>query len=158
MEITSVKLALHVPFSNRLLEGLMVSIAKYTVVVKIIRTLFSPTKKWFWVSYFYLLLYGQYEISVWNISVHFQTFVLPLTVIIQWYFCLHKESDNSQRSDPHRDLIASSSSLSGITWRNRTNWDRLNPEELTMSPRCFKKPTSKATVLLKVLGTYGQML
>ncbi len=33
-------------------------------------------------------------------------------------------------SAAHRDLSSSSSSLSGMTWRNRTNWDRLNPEEL----------------------------
>ncbi len=33
-------------------------------------------------------------------------------------------------SAQHRDLILSSSSLSGMTKRNRTNWKRLNPEEL----------------------------
>ncbi len=40
-------------------------------------------------------------VSVGNISLHFQTFILPLIVIIQCEFCLHKESDNNstQRSD-----------------------------------------------------------
>ncbi len=109
----------------------------YTVVAKMIKTLvFSPAK----MVLSQLFLSFAVYVSVGNISLHF-----PLTVIIQWYLCLHKESDNSQRSDPHRDLISSSSSgLSGITWRNRTNWARLNPEELT-SPRCLQKPTSKAT-------------
>ncbi len=31
---------------------------------------------------------------------------------------------------PHWELIIIS--LSGMTWRNRTNWDRLNPEELCL--------------------------
>ncbi len=44
-------------------------------------------------------------------------------VIIQWDFCL-TSAGAPQRSD----LIIIS--LSGMTWRNRTNWDRLNPEEL----------------------------
>ncbi len=65
--------------------------------------------------------------SVGNISLHFQTFILPFILVIQWEFCLHTESGNSQCC---RDLISSSSSLSGMTWRNRTNWDRINPEEL----------------------------
>ncbi len=66
------------------------------------------------------------SVSVGNISVHFQAFILPLIVITKWAFCLDKESDNSQCST-HRDLISLPSSLSGMTWRNRTNWDRLNP-------------------------------
>ncbi len=54
-----------------------------------IRTLvFSPAKKWFLVNYYYLYC----SVSEGNISLHFQTFILPLIVII--------ESDNSQlRSD-----------------------------------------------------------
>ncbi len=49
------------------------------------------------------------SVSVSNISLRFQTFILPL-IVIQWDFCA-----------PHRDLIIIS--LSGMTWRNRTNWD-----------------------------------
>ncbi len=37
------------------------------------------------------------SVSVGNISLHFQTFILSLIVIIQWYFCA-----------PHRDQIRSS--------------------------------------------------
>ncbi len=44
-------------------------------------------------------------VSVGNISLHFQTFILPLIVIIQWDFCLPKESDNSQSSTQRSDLI-----------------------------------------------------
>ncbi len=94
------------------------------VLCKSLRPLvFSPTKK---ISFNPLFLFCC-SVSVGNISLHFQTHILPLIVIIQWDFCFHKESDNS--SAPHRDLISSSSSLSGMTLR-RTNWDRLNPEEL----------------------------
>ncbi len=66
--------------------------------------------------------------SVGNTRLHFQSFILPLILIIQWDICLHKESDSSQCSTQRSDLIIIS--LSGMTWRNRTNWDRLNPEEL----------------------------
>ncbi len=103
----------------------MHKLLNYTVVAKMIRTLvFSPAKKWFQsvISIFCC------SVSVGNISLHFQTFILQLIVIIQWDFCLHKESDNSQCSTQRSDLIIIS--LSGMTWRNRTNWDRLNPEEL----------------------------
>ncbi len=64
------------------------------------------------------------NVSVGNISLHSHTFILSLILIIQWGFCL------TAASAPHRDPNSSSSSLSGMTWRNRTNWDRLNPEEL----------------------------
>ncbi len=40
-------------------------------------------------------------------------------------------SENSQCSTQRSDIIIIIIiSLSGMTWRNRTNWDRLNPEEL----------------------------
>ncbi len=96
----------------------------YTVVAKIIRTLvFSPAKNGFKsiISIFCC------SVSEGNISLHFQTLILPLIVIIQWDFLL-KESENSQCSTHRSDLIINS--LSGMTWRNTTNWDRLNPEEL----------------------------
>ncbi len=73
----------------------------YTVVAKIIITLvFSAAKNGFKsvISVFYC------SVSVGNISLHFQTLILPLIVIIQWYFCL------TTASAPHRDLISSSSS------------------------------------------------
>ncbi len=47
-----------------------------------------------------------------NISLHFQTFILPLIVIIQWYFCL------TAASAPHRDLIWSSSVC--LEWHEET--------------------------------------
>ncbi len=88
----------------------------YSVVAKIIGTLVFSSKSV--ISMFCC------SVSEGNISLYFQAFILLLIVIIQWDFCL------TTVSAPHRDLIWSSSSLSGITWRNRTNWDRLNPEEL----------------------------
>ncbi len=63
------------------------------------------------------------SVSVGNISLHFQTFPLPLIVIIQWDFCKLKESDISQSH------ISLSPSPSGITWIIRKQL-RLNPEEL----------------------------
>ncbi len=47
------------------------------------------------------------SVSVGNISLHFQTFILPLIVIIQWDFCA-----------PHRDLIWSSSVC--LEWHEET--------------------------------------
>ncbi len=88
------------------------------MVAKMIRTLvFSAAKNYFKsvISVFCC------SVSVGNISLHFQTFILPLIVVIQWEFCL------TTASAPHRDLFWSSSSLYWMTWRN---WDRLNPEEL----------------------------
>ncbi len=85
-----------------------------------IRTLaFSPAKSGF------KSVISIFCCSVWvkNISLHFQTIIFPLIVIIQWVFCLHKDSVNSQCSTQRSDLIIFS--LSGMT-----NWDRLNPEEL----------------------------
>ncbi len=67
-----------------------------------------------------------YTVSVRNISLHFQTFIVPLVVIIQCDFCLNKESDNSQCSTQRSDLII----IQSVWNRDRTNWDRLNPEEL----------------------------
>ncbi len=93
----------------------------HTVVAKIVTTLvFSPAKH----GFKSVIIIFCCSVSVENISLHFQTFILPFILILQWDFCLHKESDNSQRSD----LIIIR--LSGMTWRNRRNWDRINPEEL----------------------------
>ncbi len=92
----------------------------YTVVAKIIRTVvFSAAKNGFKsvISMFCC------SVSVGNISLHIQTFILPLFVRIQWDFCL------ATASAPHRDLIWSSSVC--LEWHEETtNWDRLNPEEL----------------------------
>ncbi len=66
-------------------------------MAKIIRTLvFSPAKNGF---------------KLGNISLCFQTFFLPLIVIIQWDFCL------TTASASHRDLIWSSVCLE---WREET--------------------------------------
>ncbi len=99
----------------------------YTVVAIILRTLeFSS-------GFFFKSVISIFccSVSVSNISLHFQTYIFPLIVMIQWDFCL------TTASAPHRDLItspssssSSSSSLSGMTWSSRTNWHRLNPEEL----------------------------
>ncbi len=53
------------------------------MVAKMIRTLvFSPAKNVFSVISIFCC-----SVSVGNISSHFQTFILPLIVIIQWDFC-----------------------------------------------------------------------
>ncbi len=82
------------------------------------------------------------SVSVGNISLHFQAFILPLIVIIQWDFCA-----------PHRDLIWSSSvSLNDMKKQNKLRQTK-SRRTVATSPRCFKKPSCKATVLFKVLGT-----
>ncbi len=95
----------------------------------IITLLYSPAK----MVLSQLFLYFCCSVSVENISVHFQTFILPLIVIIQWDFICTRSLTTA--SAPYRDLISPSSSLSEMTWRNRTNWDRLNPEELWQRPQ-----------------------
>ena len=80
-----------------------------TAVAKMIRTLvFSSAKNGFKsvISIFCC------SVSVGNISLHFQTFILPLIVIIQWDFCL------TTASAPHRDLIWSSSVC--LEWHEET--------------------------------------
>ncbi len=66
--------------------------------------------------------------SVVNISLHFQTFILLLIVIIQWDFCLHKESDNSQCSTQRSDLIIFQSVWNDMKKQNKLR--QTNPEEL----------------------------
>ncbi len=108
---------------------------KSTVVDKMIRTIvFSAAKNAFKsvISIFCC------SVSVGNISFHFQTLILSLIVIIQWFLF-----------DPHRDLIIIQSVWNDMKIQNKLR--RVNPEELwrTTSPRCVKKPSCKATVLLK---------
>ncbi len=85
-------------------------------------------------------------LTVGYISLHFQKFILPLIVIIQWYFCL------TTASAPHRNLIWSTPSLSGVTWRNRTNWDR------TIQKNCvykmFQETSRYIYIYLAVYGIY----
>ncbi len=89
---------------------------------------FSPAKNGFKSVIF---IFCCSSVSVGNISLHFQNihFAINCNNPVRFaLLCLHKESDNSQCSTQRSDLIIIS--LSGMTWRNRTNWDRLNPEEL----------------------------
>ncbi len=67
----------------------------YTVVAKMIRTVVSSAAKNGLKSVISIFCS---TVSEGNISLHFQTFILPLIVIIQWDCCA-----------PHRDLIWSSS-------------------------------------------------
>ncbi len=77
------------------------------------------------------------SVSVGNISFHFQTFILPLIVIIQWYFCL------TTASAPHRDLIWSSSVC--LEWHEETEQTETKSRRtVATSPRRFKKPSCKA--------------
>ncbi len=83
------------------------TVCSYTVVANMIITLvFSAAKNFFKsvVSIFCC------SVSVGNISLHFQTFIWPLIVIIQ--FCL------TIASAPHRDLIWSSSVC--LEWHEET--------------------------------------
>ncbi len=74
----------------------------YTVLCKSLRPLvFSPTKN---VFKSVISIFCD-SVSFGNISLHFQTFFLSLIVIMQWDYCLHKESDNSQCSTQRSDLI-----------------------------------------------------
>ncbi len=83
------------------------------------------------------------SVSIGNISLLLQTFILPLIVIIQWDFCLHKESDNSQCSTQRSDLI-----IIQFVWNDMKKQNKLRQTKarrtVAMSPRCFKKPTCKA--------------
>ncbi len=92
---------------------LLCSRVKYThtVVDKIIRALvFSPAKNGFKsvISIFCCC------VSVGNIGLHFQTLILPLIVIIQWDVFAQGVR---QQPELHTE-IWSSSSPSGMTWRN----------------------------------------
>ncbi len=70
----------------------------YSTVQKVRPLVFSPTKNSFKSYYYFFISIFSCSVSVGNISLHFQTFIWPLIVIIQWDLCA-----------PHRDLIWSSS-------------------------------------------------
>ncbi len=67
--------------------------------------------------YYYYYYFCFAVVSVGNINLNYQTFILPLIVIIQWDFCLHKESDNSQCSTQRSDRIIIQSVLE---WHEET--------------------------------------
>ncbi len=92
---------------------------------KLLEQVFSPAKKWFKsvISIFCC------SVSVGNISLHFQTFILPLIVIIQWDFCLHKEPDNSQCSTE--------------IWGNVSSWTWKTMRKCTEGKSCFKDAHTK---------------
>ncbi len=81
--------------------------------------------------------------SVGNISLHFQTFILPLIVIIQWYFCLlHTEI----WSDHHQSV-----------WNDMKKQNKLRP---TQSRRTVENNVSKMlqeTSLQSSLRNYAQV-
>ncbi len=112
-----------------------------TVVAKIIRTLvFWPVK----ISFKSVISIFCCSVSVGNISLHFQALILPLIVIIQWYFCLHKESDNSQCSTQRSDLIIIQSVWNDMKKQNKQRQTQ-SRRTVATSPRCFNRPTCKAT-------------
>ncbi len=121
--------------NNELTSWVLNLIYTFTVVAKIIRTLvFSPAKNGFKsvISIFC------FSVSIGNISLHFQTFILPLIVIIQWDFCLHKESDNRDCA-PHRsDLIIIIQSV----WNDMKKQNKLRQTKsrrtVATYQRCFK--------------------
>ncbi len=83
------------------------------------------------------------SVSVENIGLRFQTLILPLIIIIQWDFCLHKESDNSQHSTQRSDLIIIQSVWNDMKKQNKLRQTK-SRRTVATSPRCFKKPTCKA--------------
>ncbi len=73
------------------------------------------------------------SVSGGNISLHFQTFIWPLIVVNQWYFCAS-----------HRDVIWSSS----VCLEKKHNKLRLNPEELCLET--LRETSCKDTELFNV--------
>jgi len=60
----------------------------YTVCAEVLKTLFLPQRNGFKpVIYIFCC-----SVSVGNVSLHFQTLIVPLIVIIQWKFWMHKDS------------------------------------------------------------------
>ncbi len=101
---------------------------------------FSPVKKGF-KSVIYIFCCS---VSEGNISLYFQTFILPLIVIIQLM------SDSSQCSTQRSYLIIIQSVWNDTKKLRQTKSRRT----VATSPRCFKKPTCKATVLLNICENF----
>ncbi len=114
----------------------LIAINLLTTLMYVCTTIFT--------SYIFVISIFCCSVSVGNIRLHFQTFILPLIVIIQWDFSLHKESDNRQCSTQRSDLIIIQS-----VWNNKKKQNKLRQTKprrtVATSPRCFKKPTCKAT-------------
>ncbi len=96
-----------------------------------------------WIStYVRLISWNSFEVnwsnfvSLENISLHFQTFILPLIVIIQWM------SDNSQCSTQRSDLIIIQSVWNDMKKQNKLRQTK-SRRTVATSPRCFKRPTCK---------------
>jgi len=103
-------------------------------------SVFSPPKKGFKpVIYIFCC-----RVSVGNISSHFQTFILPLILIIQWYFCMHKESDNSRCSTLRSDLHIIKSVCDYMKKQMKLRHTK-SRRTVAVSPRRLKKPSCKAT-------------
>lgn len=83
---------------------------------------------------------------------YFRTLFSLLIVFIPRDFCLHKESDSSQCSKQRSDLTIIHPVCKDMTKRNKTIQNKPRRTVAT-SPRHFKKPTCKTTVLYTVLGT-----
>ncbi len=116
-----------------------------TVMAKMIRTLvFSATKNSFKSVISIFCCIG----SVGNISLHFQTFIYPLIVIIQWDVCL------ITASAPHRDVIWSSS----VCHKDMKKQNKLRQtrSRRTVS-KTLRETSCKATELFKVLVTCAKM-
>ncbi len=107
----------------------------YTVVAKSIRALvFSPARNDFKsvISIFCC------SVSIGNISLHFQTLILPIIVIIQWDFCL------TTSSAPHRDLIWSSS-VCLESHEETEQTETKSRRTVATSPRCFRRSICTTT-------------
>ncbi len=74
----------------------------HTVVAKMIRTLVSSAAKNGFKSVISIFCCS---VSVGNISLHFQTFILPLIVIIQWDFCLKQPVLHTEIWSDHHQSV-----------------------------------------------------
>ncbi len=86
------------------------------------------------------------------INLNYQTFILPL-IVIQWDFCLHKESDNSQCSTQRSDLIIIQSVWNDMKKQNKLRQTKSRGTVAT-SPRCFKRPTCKGVMIFILYKLY----
>ncbi len=106
----------------------------FTVVAKIRTLVFSPAKKRF-------KLFLSFAVVCQNEIVYISKHSFcHLIVIIQWYFCLHQESNDNQCSTQRSDLIIIQSVWNVMKKQHKLRQTKSRTTVPT-SPRCFKKPT-----------------
>ncbi len=89
--------------------------------------------------------------SVGNISLHFQTLILPLIVIIQWDFCLHKKSvlHTEIWSDHHQSVwndMKKQNKLRPTQYRRTVSQDASETSCKAPETLCSSAPRTKAAL------------